>query len=74
MCLPDSVDELSWFIVSCLQLSDPWGLFLPVPAWEDHSYCEGEMVIRALKVTNDVAERGLKLIQYFASSVTTKET
>ena len=72
--LPDSVDELSRFIVSCLQLLDPWGLSLPVAAWKDHSYCEREMAIRALKVTNDVAERGLKLIQYFASSLRTKET
>ena len=73
--LPDLVDESSWLIFSCLQMSDPAWLSLPVAAWrEDPAYCEGKKVIQGLKVTNDVAERGVKLIQDFASSVTAQET
>ena len=52
-----------------------WVAIPPSSSWKAYpSYCEGEKTVQAIKVTNDVAERGAKLIQDFASSVTTKKT
>ena len=47
---------------------------LPATEWgKDPAYREGKKVIEGLKVTNDVAESGVKVIQDFARSVTAQE-
>ena len=72
-CLPDLLDETSWLIFSCL-LPHPAQLSLPAAEWgEEPAYREGKGVIEGIKVTNDVAERGMKLFQDFASSVPAQE-
>ena len=72
--LPDLVDGSSWLIFSRLKLADAGWLSRPVESWsEDEQYCKDKEAIEGLKVTNDVAERGVKLIQDFANSVTTSE-
>ena len=65
--VPDLVDETSWLIFSRL-LPHPACLSLLVAeCGEVPAYREGKRVVEGLKVTNDVAERGLKLIQDLAS-------
>lgn len=68
------MDESSWLIFSRLKLAHAEWLSQPVESWsEDDQYCKDKETIDGLRVTNDVTERGVKLIQDFANSVTTSE-
>ena len=67
------VDETSCLIFSRL-LPHPAWLSPPAAEWgEDTAYREAKRVIEGLNVTNDVAERWVKLIQDLTSSVTAQE-
>ena len=67
--MPDLIDEASWLISR--MLPQPARISLPAAEWdEDPAYREGKRVIESLKVTNDVVERWVKLIQDIAISVT----
>ena len=42
----------------------------PVASWKDHAgYCEAKEIIDNLLVTNDTAERGIKMITDFNTSL-----
>ena len=72
--LPDLVDESSWLVFQLLGSDARHWLSKPVSIWEtDDKYQENQQFVRELKVTNDVAERGIALIQAFANTVTRDE-
>jgi len=73
-CLPDLVDEQSWHVFATLQQCHAAWLSMPVSAWDDDpQFCLWKDTVTNMQVTNDVAERGVKLVQDFANSVTKSE-
>ena len=64
--------EISWFPFTLLGLSHSW-LEISVENWKDNAdYKEMEKFARSVKLTNDVAERGVKLlISDYADILTT---
>ena len=72
--LADLVDDGSWLIFDLMKMDAKQWLERPVSEWEAHRdyvrYCD---FVRAAKVTNDVAERAIGLIQDFANTVTKDE-
>ena len=69
--LEDLISPISWFPFHLLGLKESW-LKLPQAQWkEDRDYLEMKDFARSVKLTNDVAERGVKLIDDFANILTT---
>ena len=63
--LPTDVDENT-----ILNISADW-LVLPPAQWkEDQDYIEVEQFVKTVKVTNDVAERGVKIASDYDSILT----
>lgn len=72
--LPELIDEQSWLLFTKLGQRDPTWLSTPARTWsDDPQYCLMRDTVTSLKVTNDVAERGIKLIEDFTGSVTKSE-
>jgi hypothetical protein len=66
--LSDFLNEDSWFFMSSLKINDEF-LSLPVQDWElSEAYQEARCNVRAINITNDTAERGVKLSTDFLSS------
>lgn len=72
--LVDLVTDGSWLLFQLLQLNPrPW-LEQPVSEWErDAGYTAFRDFVCVLNVTNDVAERGVAMIETFANTVTHDE-
>ena len=68
--LSDSIMNGSLYLFDELRFGKDW-LYKPVSDWEkDPSFCEMKSWIKNLNVTNDCAERGIKLISEYADSLT----
>ena len=69
----DLVGERSFTMFSLLHLAYDW-LELPPEKWEeDADFLVAKEFVRTVKTTNDVAERGVKLISDYAAILTTDE-
>ena len=69
--LTDLVGPESHFLFDALGVECDW-LTTPADTWEDNdSYRNAQKFVRSVKVTNDVAERGVKLMSDFATQITT---
>ncbi|KAG7175687.1 hypothetical protein Hamer_G029943 [Homarus americanus] len=72
--LSDLTDERSWMIFKEHHVCGTAWLMSPVEDWEkNEEFMKLKDFSRSLKVTNDVAERGIKLMQDFIGSVTKDE-
>ncbi|KAG7170763.1 hypothetical protein Hamer_G021698 [Homarus americanus] len=72
--LSDLIDERSWMIFKEHHVCGTAWLMSPVEDWEkNEEFMKLKDFSRSLKVTNDVAERGKKLMQDFIGSVTKDE-
>ncbi|KAF0310008.1 hypothetical protein FJT64_018910 [Amphibalanus amphitrite] len=72
--LADLVTDASWQLFQLLKLDPRSWLRQPACAWEDDSgYTRFKTFVRELNVTNDVAERGVAMIETFANTVTQDE-
>ncbi|KAG7170893.1 hypothetical protein Hamer_G012461 [Homarus americanus] len=72
--LSDLIDERSWMIFKEHHVCGTAWLMSPVVDWEkNEEFMKLKDFSRSLKVTNDVAERGIKLMQDFIGSVTKDE-
>ena len=61
----------SLFIFEALNIKKDW-LVKPINEWEnDESFCEMKSFVENLLVTNDAAERGIKLVSDYIQSQTT---
>ena len=68
--LRDLVTSESWKLFNILKLSADW-LALPPAQWDtDPDYIEFRKFVRTVKVTNDCAERGIKLATDYSKSLT----
>ena len=68
--LSDSIMSGSLFLFDALDFGKDW-LYKPITDWESNkSFCEMKSWVQNLKVTNDCAERGVKLISDYANSLT----
>ena len=68
--LSDSVMAQSLFMFHVTKLKYEW-LNRPVHEWKNYdSFLEMESFVKNLKVTNDTAERGVKLVSDYANSLT----
>ena len=68
--LSDSIMNGSMFLFDELKLGKDW-LYKPVTEWgKNENFCEMKSFIENLKVTNDCAERGVKLISDYADILT----
>ena len=68
--LRDLVTSESWELFDILKLSADW-LALPPAEWDtDPDYIEFRKFVRSVKVTNDCAERGIKLATDYSKSLT----
>ena len=68
--LSDSIMDGSLFLFDQLGFSKDW-LYMPTTAWEiNDNFQKMRSWVRNLRVTNDCAERGIKLISDFANSLT----
>ena len=68
--LSDSIMYGSLYLFDTLKIDREW-LDKPIAQWEEYdSYLEMEDFVRNLLVTNDAAERGIKLCHDFAKSLT----
>ena len=64
------ISSMSWFPFDLLGLSPKW-LELPPSQWDqDPDYREMEKFARSVKLTNDIAERGVKLISDYSDKLT----
>ena len=64
------VTSMSWFPFTLLGLSSNW-LAQPPSQWDrDPDYREMEKFARSVKLTNDIAERGVKLISDYSDKLT----
>ncbi|KAG7160682.1 hypothetical protein Hamer_G031500, partial [Homarus americanus] len=72
--LSDMIDERSWMIFKEHHVCGTAWLMSPVEDWEkNEEFMKLKDFSRSLKVTNDVAERGIKLMQDFIGSITKDE-
>ncbi|XP_042206675.1 uncharacterized protein LOC121855670, partial [Homarus americanus] len=72
--LSDLIDERSWMIFKEHHVCGTAWLMSPVEDWEkNEEFMKLKDFSRSLKVTNDVAERRIKLMQDFIGSVTKDE-
>ena len=68
--LSDLIGPQSHVIFDLLRVSSTW-LESPVVTWgSNKSYVRGQNVIKNMKVTNDVAERSVKMMSDFADKIT----
>ena len=68
--LRDLVTSESWELFNILKLSADW-LALPPAQWDtDPDYIKFRKFVRTVKVTNDCAERGVKLATDYSKSLT----
>ena len=68
--LVDLITSKSWLFFTILNISADW-LVLPPAQWkENQDYIEAEQFVKTVKVTNDVAERGVKIASDYASILT----
>ena len=73
--LADLVTDASWLLFQLLKMDPRRWLKKAVSAWEnDDGYRVFRNFVQSLSVTNDVAERGVALIESFANTVTRNET
>lgn len=71
--LVDLVGPESHFLLDTLSVGSDW-LLKPVEAWpDDDDYNTALEYVTSLKVVNDVAERGVKMMSDFANVITTDE-
>ena len=71
--LVDLIGPESSFIFEALSLPSDW-LTKPSEQWQyDHDYMIAENFVTTVKVVNDLAERGIKMISDFATVITTDE-
>ena len=62
---------MSWFPFQLLGLTDSW-LKLPPAQWDqDEDFLEMREFAHSVKLTNDVAERGVKLVADYSDILTT---
>ena len=65
-----SVGEMTRLIFDCFDFKKDW-LDKPVDTWENYeSFKEMENFVRNLKLTNDTAERGVKLVTDYCKTLT----
>lgn len=63
----------SWYLFELLGVNTDW-IGMPVEQWDLHpGYKDAEQFVRHVKVVNDSAERGVKLIQEFANGISKKK-
>ena len=68
--LRDLVTSESWELFDIMKMSPGW-LALPPAEWDTNSdYVELRKCVRQMKVTNDCAERGVKLATDYSKSLT----
>ena len=68
--LSHSVMDGSRYMFDVMNFGSEW-LTKPVSEWENHeSFCEMKSFVKNLLVTNDAAERGIKLISDYDNSLT----
>ena len=68
------IDERSWFLFDEMSVCEPSWLHLPATEWSDDSeYMKFNEFVSGLNVTNDLAERGVKLIEDFINTSTKNE-
>jgi hypothetical protein len=68
--LADLIGAESHTLFGALNISNNW-LKLPVEQWHtDADFCTAETFVRSVKVVNDAAERGVKLMTDFATCIT----
>ena len=68
--LSDSVMDGSLFLFDKLGFAKDW-LYMPVTTWEtNENFCKMRTWVLNLRVTNDCAERGVKLISDYAKCLT----
>ena len=68
--LRDLVTSESWELFNILKLDSEW-LALPPAKWDtEPDYIEFRKFVRTVKVTNDCAERGVKLATDYSKSLT----
>ena len=73
--LSDLVDERSWLIFDEIGVCEPTWLNLPPAEWgQSGEFIKFEEFVTGLSVTNDVAERGIKMIQDFVNTSAKAET
>ena len=71
--LPDLVGPESHFLFDALGIDGSW-LKQPVEEWpENESFKAAEKFVHSVKVVNDVAERGVKMMADFATVITTNQ-
>ena len=72
--LAEFVDEGSWLLFQLLNMSPSEWLSKPCSEWHnDMCYQRFRDFVRSLKVCNDVAERGIAMIQTYASATKVDE-
>ena len=72
-CLTALIDPDSWYFFEILGLKHSW-LSEKVEMWDnDPDFLEAQMFVRSVKVVNDPAERGIKLISDFIGNLTKNE-
>ena len=68
--LTDLVDERSRFLFDELRVCAQTWLYLPAADWaQNEDFIKFRDFVKGLKVTNDVAEQGFKLIEDFTDSI-----
>ena len=71
--LPQLVGPNSWLLFNVTGHKSSW-LKKPTTAWaDDADFLELKKVVKTMKSVNDAAERGIKLMQDFSSSITKNE-
>ena len=69
--LTDLIGPESYFLFDALGVDFEW-LTTPADTWvENKSYKKAQNFVRTVKIANDVAERGVKLMSDFATKITT---
>ena len=69
-CVSDFVGENSHFVFDILKFDKSW-LHSPISSWKsNNAFCEMEQFVKTLLVTNDAAERGVKLVSDYIDCLT----
>ena len=67
--LADLIDEGSWLLFELTATGHTW-LTTPPETWSEcEDFCALNMFMHSVKVTNDVAERGISMLKSFTGSV-----
>ena len=67
--LEDLIDEGSWLLFELTATGHTWLTTAPEKWSECVDFCDLNMFVHSVKVTNDVAERGINMLKSFAESV-----